>query len=58
MLVFYLQHEIGKCRQLWNPEDPQLSSRILENINSIRMKVVDTFFAKAFTSTIRKTSMD
>ena len=32
-LSFYLQHEIGKCMQLWNPEDPQMSSRILEKIN-------------------------
>ena len=45
-LSFYLQHEIGKCMQLWNPEDPQMSSRILEKINSILMKAVDTFFPK------------
>ena len=32
--------------QLWNPEDPQMSSRILEKINSILMKAVDTFFPK------------
>ena len=34
------------CMQLWNPEDPQMSSRILEKINSILMKAVDTFFPK------------
>ena len=45
-LSFYLQHEIGKCMQLWNPEDPQMSSRILEKINSILMKAVDTFSPK------------
>ena len=45
-LSFYLQHEIGKCMQLWNPEDPQMSSRILEKLNSILMKAVDTFFPK------------
>ena len=32
--------------QLWNPEDPQMSSRIIEKINSILMKAVDTFFPK------------
>ena len=32
--------------QLWNPEDPQMSSRILEKINSILMKAFDTFFPK------------
>ena len=32
--------------QLWNPEDPQMSSRILEKLNSILMKAVDTFFPK------------
>ena len=26
-LGFYLQLEIGKCMQLWNPEDPQKSSQ-------------------------------
>ena len=45
-LSFYLEHEIGKCMQLWNPEDPQMSSRILEKINSILIKAVDTFFPK------------
>ena len=45
-LSFYLQHEIGKCMPLWNPEDPQMSSRILEKINSILLKAVDTFFPK------------
>ena len=32
--------------QLWNLEDPQMSSRNLEKINSILMKAVDTFFPK------------
>ena len=45
-LSFYLQHEIGKFMQLWNLEDPQMSSRILEKVNLILMKAVDTFFPK------------
>ena len=57
-LSFYLQHEIGKCMQLWKPEDPQKSSRILEKINLILMTAVDTFFPDAFNITIRKTFMD
>ena len=32
--------------QLWNPEDPQKSSRILEKLNLILVKAVDTFFPK------------
>ena len=32
--------------QLWKPEDPQKSSRILEKINLIFVKAVDTFFPK------------
>ena len=47
-LSFYWQHQIGKCMQLWNPEDPQMSSRILEKINSILMTAVDTFFQSVY----------
>ena len=54
-LCFYLQHEIGKCIHLWNPEDPQMSSRILEKINSILMKAIDTFFPKRLQCTMFST---
>ena len=56
-LGFYLQLEIGKCMQLWTPEDPLKSSQILEKKNLFLMKAVDTF-SRAFTSTIKKTSVD
>ena len=43
-----MQHEIGKCMQLWKPEYPQKSSRILGKINLILVKAVDTFFQSVY----------
>ena len=41
-----MQHEFFKSMQLRNPEDPQTSSWILENVNLNFMKAADIFFPK------------